>query len=43
MRDIPLHIKRKLLQRINDTPGDENAKAVLAAITLGNRDYLDQG
>ena len=41
IRDIPLLIKRKLLQRIVDTPGDEDAKGVLAAVTLGTRDYLD--
>jgi len=39
--DMPYLMKRKLLQRIYDTQGDEDAKAVLAAITLGTRDYLD--
>ncbi len=38
---LPLRIKRKLVQRIYDTPGDDDAKGILAAITLGTRDFLD--
>ncbi len=39
--DIPLLIRQRLLQRIEDTPGDEAAKSVLEAITLGTRENLD--
>ncbi len=38
---LPMCIKQNLLTRINDTPGTREQKAVLAAITLGTRDYLD--
>ncbi len=41
LRSVPLNIKRRLLQRIDDTPGDLQARAILAAVTLGTRDQLD--